>query len=96
MKGSLTIVGIILVCFLIGVGASTLMSTPAQAGSAPAGPSPCSGLCGSKVVCGPHVSCSPESMHYRCHQWVPELWDCSGAWTCGCVALGCGPNCNIE
>jgi hypothetical protein len=96
MKGSLTVIGIALLCFLIGIGASALMSTPAQASDG--GPSPCSTLCGYEIVCGPDPVCAltSESMHYRCKQWNPPLWDCSGPWTCGCVALGCGGNCNIE
>ena len=94
MKGSLTVVGIALICFLIGIGASAVTSTPALATSD--GPSPCTSECGVRIVCGHVPACGGESMHYSCKQWFPAPWDCSGPWTCGCVALGCGENCNIE
>ena len=98
MKGTLSVLGIAVLCFLIGVGASALLSTDAQAGSIIPSPDRCESICGYKILCGSHPSCTPgiESMHYRCKQWWPALADCDGAWTCGCVALGCGPNCNIE
>ena len=90
MKGVLTVAGLALICFLIGVGASTIIGTPARAEL-----NHCSGFCGSQIVCASIIECGQDSMYYRCYQWEPALLDCEGPWTCGCVELGCGPNCNI-
>jgi len=96
MQGKVTLLSLVAVCFLIGVGTSTMFVADAQAIGIPGG-DPCESLCGTKIVCQPDPVCSAQglSMHVRCKNPVPTLWDCS-LWTCGCYELGCGPNCNIE
>lgn len=96
MKGKVTLLGLAALCFLIGVGASTMFVADVQAVGIPGGDQ-CEPLCGTKIICTPDPACSAQglSMHERCRNPKPALWDCS-LWTCGCYELGCGPNCNIE
>ena len=79
--------------FILGIGLAMTAPTSATAGSVP---DLCASQCGNEIVCYNSPECGVGAMYKRCSQWNPPTYNCTAPWTCGCVDLGCGPECEIE